>query len=430
VAAGELTGTYWRSGTAVALDSGGALVIGYDEAERKTMTTELWDPATARWRPTAALERPRTQFAAVALAGGRVLVVGGFNEADASYSSSYIYDAASETWTKAGLMVTARAAPAAAVLPDGRVLVAGGYFYQRPESGQAPPHAVLAAYVPPPAEPRATPAPPYDVDAPPHGYALATAEIFDPATATWSATGSMSFARTGAAAVSLSDGRVLVVGSAADEVERVDARAYENAELYDPRTGRFTMAGSLPEIDREAIARDGVILPDGDPAPANVGKLVPLEAGDALLVAHSGWWKHEGDVDRTFRFASNASGWTQVGPAFATVEDREAERTNVTPGVARVGAFVVRLGDGRVLVAGAGGKYSYASTAEPTAELFDPATDTWTPAPDLPEPRLYGTAVALADGSALLIGGSRDEQTGEGWESIELRSAVRFVPAE
>jgi hypothetical protein len=240
----------------------------------------------------------------------------------------------------------------------------------------------------------------------------------------------MTFARTGAAAVTLADGRVLVFGSSAEEVERVDGRAYETAEIYDPRTGRFTMAGTLPPIDREAVERDGVVLPEDDPAPATVGELVALEDGGALLVAHSGWWKHQADVVRTFRFDIAGMTWTQVGPAYAMSEDPYADEVSVTPGVSRVGAFVVRLGDGRVLVAGGNGRYANATEPVTSSELFDPATGAWSPAPDLPEPRLYGQAVTLADGSPLIVGGDRYEETSEGWELVELRSALRFVPGD
>jgi N-acetylneuraminic acid mutarotase len=425
VLAGELgDSSIWNS-SVVALDDGGALLIRYGEDER--MGTERWDAATASWHSTRALERPRTQFAAVALDDDRVLVAGGYNEAEQSYSSAYLYDAASEAWTKTGLMLAARTAPSAALLPDGRVLLAGGYFYQQPDHGLGPPGVQLAAYVRT-AEPRPSRMPFDDVDVPPHGYALATAEVFDPATGTWSETGAMDFARSGAAAVTLADGRVLIVGSGSDSVE-ADWRAFDTAEIYDPRTGEFTMAGSLPEIDRAAIERDGVVLPEGDPAPATVGELVALEDGGALLVAHSGWWKHQGDVVRTFRFDAAGAIWRQVGPAYALSENPTADEVSVTPGVSRVGAFVARLGDGRVLAAGGNGRYAYATEGALSAELFDPATDTWSAAPDLPEPRLFGRAVTLTDGSALIVGGSRDEQTNEGWEQVELRSTLRFLPA-
>jgi hypothetical protein len=46
----------------------------------------------------------------------------------------------------------------------------------------------------------------------PQGYAVPTAELFDPGTGEFVATGSMSHARSGHAASLLDDGRVLVIG--------------------------------------------------------------------------------------------------------------------------------------------------------------------------------------------------------------------------
>ncbi len=93
-----------------------------------------------------------------------------------------------------------------------------------------------------------------DVDVPQVVPALATAEVYDPATDTWSATGPMRYARFGAAAVTLADGRVLDrrvararmtrrAGTTSDV--RIDERARETYEMYDPRTGAFSL-GQLP----------------------------------------------------------------------------------------------------------------------------------------------------------------------------------------
>ena len=121
------------------------------------------------------------------------------------------------------------------------------------------------------------------------GAALATAELFDPATGNWMTTDPLNFARSGAAAITLADGRILVVGSGGGETGvSVDEGAFDSAEIYDPETESFSLTGTLPDIDRSAFQTLGVPLPDGDPQPADNGTLIALSDGGALLIAHGG----------------------------------------------------------------------------------------------------------------------------------------------
>jgi len=67
------------------------------------------------------------------------------------------------------------------------------------------------------------------------------AELYSREAKRFDATGSMTLARTGATATLLQDGRVLIVGGSADD----------SAELYTPNTGEFTKTGKL------TVARSG-----------------------------------------------------------------------------------------------------------------------------------------------------------------------------
>ena len=424
---------------AVLLGDGSVLVVGgeargSEEEPEAGPSAERWDPAIGTWQTTQSLNNPRTLFAAVPLADGRALVTGGLNDSEQSYSSTYVYDPRPgyETWSKVGLLDTARTAPAAALLPDGRVLIAGGYYHTGViEGAAAAPDAILASYH------RAAPgtggslrSPLDDIDMPPVGYALATAELYDPGTGSWSATGPMTFARVGASAVNLADGRVLVVGSSPFDVTKVDGRAYDTAEIYDPKTGRFSLAGSLPDIDRSAVEQLGVPLPEGDPAPAANGTLVALPDGGAVLIGHGAWWKHQGDIVRSFRFDAGTGGWVEIGQPCAWADDWETDTLARTPGVCHLGALVAALDDGRVLVAGGRGAYQTSAPNSATAELYDPATDSWSALPPMPEPRAVGAAVVLADGSVLLVGGYDERPSPDsGYERVVLAPAIRFVPS-
>jgi hypothetical protein len=412
--------------TVVPLAGDRALLIsstyGADDLEHQT--ADLWDPAEGSWQPVEPLNKPRVRFAAIQLADGRALVAGGLNDVGQSYSSAYVFDGADPDggWTKVGLMKTARSGPSAAVLPDGRVLVAGGYFHTGEQEGlQRTPGVTLAAYRAPAPGGTRPGSDRNDVDIPPYGYALATAELFDPVSGTWSSTGPMAFARVGAPAVTLRDGRVLIVGSSGDySVTRLDGRAFSTAEIYDPATGRFTMAGDLPDIDRAAIADLGVELPEFEPSRGAAGTLVALDDGDAVLMGQNDWWKHEGDVTRSFRFRVNDVTWTGIGPPCASAGYHDEAGPSTTPGPCRFGQVVARLPDGRVLSAGATPAVEASWNANGAA-AYDPTADSWEDLPDIPAMHRAGSAAALGDGSVLVVGIA-------GADDVEIPTAIRFVP--
>lgn len=424
------TAVFRQDAMAVGLDSGRVLVLGNGEASdglEVPTSGEVWDPGTGAWTPIANLNKVRREFVAVALGQDRVLVAGGLNDDDppASYSSAYIYDArpGQEGWSKTGLMVAARTGPSAALLPDGRVLVAGGYFYVHSIANRDAAPAILAAYRPGL----------FDVDMPPVGAALATAELFDPVTGTWSTTGPMNYARYGAKAVTLADGRVLIAGSIGGTAA-IDPNAFDTAEIYDPATGRFTLVGRLPAIDRaglEALGEPGSNpMPEYDGDLSGVGTLVATHDGGAVLIAQTRWWKHVADMTRSFQFDVGTGAWSEIGQTYVFV----GEPTRVplwSKGVRDLsGAFVARVADGRILVAGGGGPNEFdingfnETRTTAAADLYHPATNTWSSVPPMPEPRSNGSVVSLSDGSVLLVGGHNEN--GDEWTA--LTSATRFVP--
>lgn len=159
----------------------------------------LFDPVTEGWTPTS----PRSQAGGVRatlLRSGQVLVTG-------SDSSAELYDPASGTWTPTGSMTRARPGHTATLLASGTVLAAGGPDDDSPE---------------------ATP----------------TAELYDPGSGTWSETGSMAIPRQWHTATLLPTGQVLVTGGLT--IDHDISRGSELAELYDPGSATWILAGSLP----------------------------------------------------------------------------------------------------------------------------------------------------------------------------------------
>jgi hypothetical protein len=222
---------------AVLLADGQVLVLGgFDAAGTPLASAELYDPTSGRFTPTGPMHYPRMSPAAVVLKDGRVLVVGGSGAGgvgDKAPSTAELYDPDTGKFVLTGSLKTARhSGHAATRLADGRVLVVGGNASDTQE-------------VP-----------------------LKTAELYDPSSGTFAATGSMAVARDGESAAALRSGKVLVVGG-----------ADRSAELYDPTTGKFGATGSAV-VDRATatatLLADGRVLLVGgatDPAQANSAEL-------------------------------------------------------------------------------------------------------------------------------------------------------------
>jgi hypothetical protein len=104
---------------------------------------------------------------------------------------------------------------------------------------------------------------------------LATAELYDPKTGTFTPTGSMKYPRIYQTAALLSDGRILVAGGGADYTNGI---FLASAELYDPKTGTFTVTGSMTNartFHTANLLADGRVLVTG-----GYGALAPLASAE------------------------------------------------------------------------------------------------------------------------------------------------------
>src|SRR5271167_3176096 len=83
------------------------------------------------------------------------------------------------------------------------------------------------------------------------GFTLRSAELYDPASGTFTATGAMKATRARHSATLIASGplagNVLIAGGASDE----SGGDVATAELYDPVNGQFTMTGAM-SVPRES----------------------------------------------------------------------------------------------------------------------------------------------------------------------------------
>jgi hypothetical protein len=452
-AAGSTVHAYaWSMTRLVALPDGDALLIGVVEEGGQpldgVLATERWnrrtgwragawvDPRVGNLRFTSTnvgtvdlLGNPGWTFAVVALRDGRLLVAGGDDGSTHSIANALLYDPATDAWSTIAPLDQPRSHASAVLLPDGRILVVGGFVFEPGwDMGRAPGVALARAAGQSATHGRGDGILPLDVAVPPFGPALATAELFDPASGTWSPTGPMRFARTGPAITVLDDGRVLVAG-ADGEPTKIDARAFTTAEVYDPGTGRFASAGTLPGFDRATIARLGVELPDETPEAGSPGTLVALADGGAVLVAREVSWKHEGEVVWSARVAPDLGQWRLFGAPFAVRQFWDSDSTGLqVTGTSRRDAVVVSLGDGSVLVVGGSGNAEYGLSPTASVGRYDPVSDSWSSATDLPALLEDPLGVRLADATILVVGGWRQFEDGSAWSHDTYRYRAGSLP--
>ncbi|HEV7768687.1 MAG TPA: kelch repeat-containing protein [Thermoanaerobaculia bacterium] len=195
--------------------------------------SDTFDGVSSMLIAAGTLHSQRMSHTATLLADGRVLVTGGENIRVAGFywravfETAEIFDPATRTFVRIRSMTERRASHSATRLKDGRVLIAGG--------------SVGDAY---------------------SGIMkLATLEIFDPQTETFTATGSMQAGRSHHSATLLSDGRVLILGG-----------GNPTAEVFDPATNAVQ---TVPAIEARFgtgvfVLADGRVLVTGGSEPPTI----------------------------------------------------------------------------------------------------------------------------------------------------------------
>jgi N-acetylneuraminic acid mutarotase len=202
------------------------LIGGFGEGPERSPSAPramfAYDPAADRW--TAAGEIPEgVNHAGFAAVGVKLYIVGGFREHTFSPTGSVrIYDPAARTWRDGAPMLTPRGALTLAVV-DGKIHAIGG---------NAAKGAGLA---------------PHEHGAPQADNSVATHEVYDPAVDAWTRLAPMPTPRNHLGAA-VTGGKIHVVGG------RVRGNMeLTTHEIYDPAAGSWTTGPPLP-TGRSGIA--------------------------------------------------------------------------------------------------------------------------------------------------------------------------------
>jgi N-acetylneuraminic acid mutarotase len=215
------SGPYAASDT---LGNGQVLVTGPDS------NADLFDPATNTWTPAAPMSTARQEHTASALQNGVLLVTGGL--AAAPLSSAEVYNPTTNSWSTTGPMSTPRFQHTASVLSNGMVLVAGGNDMYAPCN--------CTTFV-------------------------NAADLFNSSTNTFTPTGALVTARYAHTATLVTVGgtqMVLVAGGFGGPTSIIHSGGalLASAELYNPTTGKWTATGSMT---RARMNHTAILLPSG-----------------------------------------------------------------------------------------------------------------------------------------------------------------------
>lgn len=302
------------------------------------------DASADKWFPVSPPGQSRSGASAILLPSGKVLLIGGYNPSYSfsSLSTVELFDPASNIWTAMAPMLVGRSNQTTTLLANGDLLVVGGD-----------------------SEP--------EVD---NDYR--SAEMYDPASNTWTSISAPAELQVAERAVLLHSGQVLLLGRFGTSMDN----ASQGAAIYNPATSAWRMVappsqsfGNGPPI----LLADGNVLFIG----GYISEQVSYPVVEDLYTVLNSVEIYDPTTDT----------WSIGAP----MQQARAQET------------ATLLPDGNVLVTGGVGAMSTGSAGSgsiASVELYDPQSDTWNTLSPMDLPRAGHTATLLADGDLLVAGGS------------------------
>jgi len=283
----------------------------------------VWNPTTGDFQLTPAPFGDTHCAAQVTLADGRILVVGGQNNAThVGINVTSIFDPLTQTWSRGADMAKARWYPTLTTMSDGRALVVSG-----------------------------------DDE---NGARVDLAEIYDPATDTWTPT-TPKTAGLYPFMYQLPDGRMYEAGTKT------------TTSFFDVQTGKWS-AGPTAPFGSSAYSESGAMY--------EPGKILRAGGGDPAMA-------------RTQVIDMNAA-----SPAWEETSPMAFPRRRMNTPI---------LLDGSVMAVGGTRQSDDASQAILQGEIWSPGTKQWSEVASMAEPRMYhSTALTLPDGRVVTAGGEAD----------------------
>ncbi len=198
--------------SATLLTNGKVLIAGgstFSHFSVSLASAELYDPSNGTFTSTGNMTTARWLHTAALLPNGKVLIAGGTSGGDSALTSAELYDPSTGTFAATGDMIQARHRQTATLVNNGKVLIAGGALTNYGSS------------------------------------ALASAELYDSSAGAFTAAGDMTTARFDHTATLLSNGKVLIDGS------HIEGPVSDHAEVYDPDTNTFNATGGTLDAQPE-----------------------------------------------------------------------------------------------------------------------------------------------------------------------------------